>query len=612
MNLSQNEIWSIEQSTDTYAINNWGDGYFSINAHGHVCVKPTSNKEIELDLYEIAQSLKDKNLSLPVLVRFTDILKDRVTRLADAFEKACVSHNYRGQYTPVYPIKVNQQRQVIEGILSADKIGLEAGSKPELLAVMALSNKGLVICNGYKDRAYIRLALIGIKMGLNLFLVIEKPLELELIIEEAAKLNIKPQLGVRVRLSSISAGKWQNSGGEKSKFGLHAHEAIQLIERLKQTDLLDSLKLLHFHMGSQIANIHDIKIALKEAGQFYVELHRLGAHIKIIDAGGGLGVDYDGSRSRRESSINYSLEEYAQNIVRSFAELCAEKKIPQPDIITESGRALTAHHAVLITNVTDVESVYTNNEELLALSAVHNNVEHFHDAQYALSEARARFTQDKLSITELAKAENEYALLCQQIKSQLNPNTQSEAFILKELNEKLADKVFCNFSLFQSMPDIWGIDQIFPIMPIHRLDEQPTRRAVIQDLTCDSDGRIDQYIDGQNIENTMPLHSIDRDKPYFIGFFMVGAYQEILGDMHNLFGDTHSINIKLDDNGYHFYDFQEGEHVSDLLDYVHISGEELKAAYRDKLAKSNLSDLQRQDYEEELIAGLTSYTYLEK
>ena len=612
MNLSQNEIWSIEQSTDTYAINNWGDGYFSINAHGHVCVKPTSNKEIELDLYEIAQSLKDKNLSLPVLVRFTDILKDRVTRLADAFEKACVSHNYRGQYTPVYPIKVNQQRQVVEGILSAEKIGLEAGSKPELLAVMALSNKGLVVCNGYKDRAYIRLALIGIKMGLNLFLVIEKPLELELIIEEAAKLNIKPQLGVRVRLSSISAGKWQNSGGEKSKFGLHAHEAIQLIERLKQTDLLDSLKLLHFHMGSQIANIHDIKIALKEAGQFYVELHRLGAHIKIIDAGGGLGVDYDGSRSRRESSINYSLEEYAQNIVRSFAELCAEKKIPQPDIITESGRALTAHHAVLITNVTDVESVYTNNEELLALPVVHNNVEHFHDAQYALSEARARFTQDKLSITELAKAENEYALLCQQIKSQLNPNTQSEAVILEELNEKLADKVFCNFSLFQSMPDIWGIDQIFPIMPIHRLDEQPTRRAVIQDLTCDSDGRIDQYIDGQNIENTMPLHSIDSDKPYFIGFFMVGAYQEILGDMHNLFGDTHSINIKLDDNGYHFYDFQEGEHVSDLLDYVHISGEELKAAYRDKLAKSNLSDLQRQDYEEELIAGLTSYTYLEK
>ena len=612
MTLSQNKIWSIEHSTHTYSINNWGDGYFAINAKGHVCVKPSSDKEIELDLYDIAQSLKDKNLSLPVLVRFTDILKDRVTRLNDAFEKACVTNNYQGQYTPVYPIKVNQQRQVVEGILSAEKIGLEAGSKPELLAVMALSNKGVVVCNGYKDRAYIRLALIGIKMGLNLYLVIEKPLELELIIEEAAKLNVKPQLGVRVRLSSISTGKWQNSGGEKSKFGLHAHEVLQLIERLKQNHLLDSLKLLHFHMGSQIANIHDIKIALKEAGQFYVELHRLGAEIRIIDAGGGLGVDYDGSGSRRESSINYSLDEYAQNIVRSFAKLCTEKKIPHPDIITESGRALTAHHAVLITNVTDVESIYTNNEELLALPVVHNNVEHFHDAQYALTEARARFTQDKLSITELAKAENDYALMCQQIKSQLNSNTQSEAIILEELNEKLADKVFCNFSLFQSMPDIWGIDQIFPIMPIHRLNEQPTRRAVIQDLTCDSDGRIDQYIDGQNIENTMPLHSIDSNKPYFIGFFMVGAYQEILGDMHNLFGDTHSINIMLDDNGYHFYDFQEGEHVSDLLDYVHISSEELKAAFRDKLVKSNLCELEQLDFEKELIAGLTSYTYLEK
>ena len=612
MSLSQSNAWSIEQSTQTYAINNWGDGYFSINDQGHVCVKPSSDKALELDLFESAQSLNDKNLSLPVLVRFTDILKDRVTRLSRAFEKACVSHQYQGQYTPVFPIKVNQQRQVVEGILSADNIGLEAGSKPELLAVMALSKQGVIVCNGYKDRAYIRLALIGLKMGLNLYLVIEKPLELELIIEEAANLNIKPQLGVRVRLSSISAGKWQNSGGEKSKFGLHAHEVLQLLERLKEADLIDSLKLLHFHMGSQIANIHDIKVALKEAGQFYVELQRLGAKIKIIDAGGGLGVDYDGSGSRRESSINYSLDEYAQNIVRSFAELCAEKNLPQPDIITESGRALTAHHAVLITNVTDIESVYSNELELAELPIAHNLVEHFHDAQFALSEARARFTQDKLSITELAKAENKYSLVCQQIKSHLNPNIQSEAIILDELNEKLADKVFCNFSLFQSMPDIWGIDQIFPIMPIHRLNEEPSRRAVIQDLTCDSDGRIDQYIDGQNLENTLPLHVIDSQKPYLIGFFMVGAYQEILGDMHNLFGDTHSINIKLDAEGYHFYDFQEGEHVSDLLDYVHISSEELKTAYRRKLADSALSEAEQQAFEHELVAGLTSYTYLEK
>ncbi|MCK9636824.1 MAG: biosynthetic arginine decarboxylase [Methylobacter tundripaludum] len=612
MNLSQSKTWTTRESAQTYAIDSWGQNYFSINADGHVSVKPSSDKDVELDLYEIAQSLNDKKLSLPVLVRFTDILKDRVTQLSRAFQKACVNNEYQGSYTPVYPIKVNQQRKVVEGILAADNIGLEAGSKPELLAIMALSNKGVVVCNGYKDRAYIRLALIGLKMGLNLYLVIEKPLELELIIEEAARLNIKPQLGVRVRLSSISAGKWQNSGGEKSKFGLHAHELLLLVERLKQTGLLDTLKLMHFHMGSQIANIHDIKIALKEAGQFYVELHRLGANVKIVDAGGGLGVDYDGSHSRRESSINYSLDEYAQNIVRSFADICAEKQVPQPDIITESGRALTAHHAVLITNVTDIESVYANHAELQALPEPDNLVEHYHDAQFDLSEARARFTQDKLSITGLAEAENNYALLCRQLQAKLNPNNQSEAAILQELNEKLADKVFCNFSLFQSMPDIWGIDQIFPIMPIHRLDEQPTRRAVIQDLTCDSDGRIDQYIEGQNIEKNLPVHQIDSNEPYLIGFFMLGAYQEILGDMHNLFGDTHSINIELDDQGYHFYDLHEGEHVDDLLDYVHINSEDLKTAYREKLARSDLSEQQRQEYEQELIAGLTSYTYLAK
>ncbi len=604
--------WTTEQAANLYAIKNWGEDYFSINSRGHVCVTPSSDKGIALDLYEIAQSLEDKQLSLPVLIRFTDILKDRVNRLNNAFQKACADNNYQGKYTPVYPIKVNQQRQVVEGILAADNIGLEAGSKPELLAIMALSKDNVVVCNGYKDRAYIRQALIGLKMGLDLYLVIEKPLELEFIIEEAARLDVRPQLGMRVRLSSISAGKWQNSGGEKSKFGLHAHEALQLVECLKQAGMVDCLQLMHFHMGSQIANIHDIKIALKEAGQFYSELHRLGAPIKIVDAGGGLGVDYDGSRSRRESSMNYSLDEYAQNIVRSFAEICAIKQVAHPNIITESGRALTAHHAVLITNVTDIESVYSHHDGISPLPKTHNLVEGYHDAHFAIAEARTQFTQDKLSINELAKAENAYAIVCQHIKSQLNPGNQSEAAILQELNEKLADKIFCNFSLFQSLPDIWGIDQIFPIMPIHRLDERPTRRAIIQDLTCDSDGRIDQYIDGQNIEKTLPIHVIDTKKPYLIGFFMVGAYQEILGDMHNLFGDTHSINIEIDSNGYHFYDLQEGEHVSELLDYVHISSEELKTAYRQKLANSNLTEQQRQDYEQELLSGLESYTYLGK
>jgi arginine decarboxylase len=604
--------WTILQSVQTYAINFWGDGYFSINERGNVSVKPSSEKETQVDLLKIAESLNAKDLSLPVLVRFTDILKDRVKRLNNAFAKACANNEYQGRYTPVYPIKVNQQRKVIEGILAADNIGLEAGSKPELLAIMALSEQGVVICNGYKDRAYIRLALIGLKLGLKLYLVIEKPIELDLIIEEAVKLDIKPCVGVRVRLASISAGKWQNSGGEKSKFGLHANEVLQLIERLKQANLLDCLQLMHFHMGSQIANIHDIKVALKEVGQFYAELHHLGAPIKIVDAGGGLGVDYDGSRSRRESSINYSLDEYAENIVRGFAEICAEKNLPHPDIITESGRALTAHHAVLITNVTDVESVYNNPSEVPTISKGVNLVEYYHDLQFNLAEAREQFAQGKFNINELAKTEKDYALRCQQLKSQLNPSNQNETEILKELNEKLADKIFCNFSLFQSMPDIWGIDQIFPIMPIHRLHEQPTRRAVIQDLTCDSDGRIDHYIDGQNLEKTLPVHEIDPQKPYLIGFFMVGAYQEILGDMHNLFGDTHSINIELDDKGYHFYDLHEGEHVSDLLEYVHISTEDLKTAYRKKLATSSLSNEQRQDYEKELMAGLASYTYLSK
>jgi arginine decarboxylase len=605
--------WTILQSIQTYAINFWGDGYFSINAQGNVSVKPSADKSSELDLYEIAQSLREKNLSLPVLVRFTDILKDRVKRLNTAFEKTCVNNRYQGCYTPVYPIKVNQQGRVVEGILAADNIGLEAGSKPELLAVMALSKpSGVVICNGYKDRAYIRLALIGLKLGLKLYLVIEKPIELDLIIEEAERLGIKPVVGVRVRLASISAGKWQNTGGEKSKFGLHANEVLQLVERLKQANFLDCLQLMHFHMGSQIANIHDIKVALKEAGQFYAELHRLGAEIKIVDAGGGLGVDYDGSRSRRESSINYSLDEYAQNIVRSFADLCAEKHLPQPDIVTESGRAITAHHAVLITDVTDIESVYSNLANSEPLPDSINLVEIYHDAHFNLKDAQEQFAQGKLNINELAIIENDYAVRCQQIKSRLNPTNQNEAAILKELNEKLADKIFCNFSLFQSMPDIWGIDQIFPIMPIHRLNEQPTRRAVIQDLTCDSDGRIDQYVDGQNLEKTLAVHEINPNQPYLIGFFMVGAYQEILGDMHNLFGDTHSINIELDDNGYHFYDLQEGEHVSDLLDYVHISSVDLQIAYRKKLSASMLNEQQKQDFEKELLAGLKSYTYLSK
>jgi arginine decarboxylase len=603
--------WSIEQSKHLYAIQQWGNGYFSINDQGHVCVKPQAYCATEIDLFDIAQALRDKGLNFPVLVRFTDILRDRIRQLQQAFDQARAANHYSGHYTPVYPIKVNQQGNVVESIVAAEHIGLEAGSKPELLAILGLAKPGgTIVCNGYKDRAYIRMALMGQLMGLSVFIVIEKPSELEMIIEEAAKLRVTPLIGLRVRLSTISAGKWQNSGGEKSKFGLHASEVLQLIARLQQLNMLNCLQLMHFHMGSQIANIHDIKLALKEAGQFYLQLHQLGANITTVDAGGGLGVDYDGSGSRRECSINYSVNEYAENIVRAFAEVAQQHSLPQPHIITESGRAITAHHAVLITNVTEVESLQ-GAAAAVAISG-QNIAEAYHNAQFNMAEARAQFVQGDLSLTELADAEKHYVSLCQQIQRELNLDNHHHREILQELDEKLADKVFCNFSLFQSMPDIWGIDQIFPIMPIHQLQQQPTRRAVLQDLTCDSDGRIDQYVDHQNISNTMPLHTIAEDQDYLIGFFMVGAYQEILGDMHNLFGDTHSINIELDEQGYRFGDFMEGEDVSELLDYVHINTDALKLAYRQKLDGSGLTAQQKACFEQELLAGLNAYTYLEK
>ena len=607
----QTQQWSIEQSKQLYAIQQWGNGYFSINNSGHVCVKPQANCATEIDLFDVAQALKNKGLSFPVLVRFTDILRDRIQQLQQAFDAARSAHDYRGHYTPVYPIKVNQQGHVVESIVGAEHIGLEAGSKPELLAILGLAKRGgTIVCNGYKDRLYIRMALMGQLMGLSVFIVIEKPSELELILEEADKLKVKPLIGLRVRLSTISAGKWQNSGGEKSKFGLHASEVLQLIARLKQVEMLDCLQLMHFHMGSQIANIHDIKVALKEANQFYLQLRQLGANITTVDAGGGLGVDYDGSGSRRECSINYSMAEYAENIVRSFAEFCAEHQLPQPNIITESGRAITAHHAVLITNVTEVESLQSSHSATTLISA--NITEAYHNAQFNMAEARTQFVQGDLSLTELADAEKHYVGLCQQIQNALNINNHHHREIQQELDEKLADKVFCNFSLFQSMPDIWGIEQIFPILPIHQLEQQPTRRAVLQDLTCDSDGRIDQYVDHQNISHTLPLHQIDDNQDYLIGFFMVGAYQEILGDMHNLFGDTHSINLELSADGYQFSDFMAGENVSELLDYVHINTEQLKAAYQQKLDASGLSAEQKHSFAQELLNGLNAYTYLEK
>jgi arginine decarboxylase len=622
--------WNNEHSREIYAIEHWSEGYFDIHPGGHVVVHPVCETDKgTVDLVEVVQSIRQEGLSLPILIRFTDILRHRVTRLSKAFDKARADLEYPGQYTPVYPIKVNQQRAVVDGILHNGQypVGLEAGSKSELLAILALSNAGTVICNGYKDRSYIRLALIGRSLGLNVFIVIEKLSELDVVIEEAASLDIEPQIGVRVRLSSISAGKWQNSGGEKSKFGLHNSEILKLVNRLQQAKSLHWLKLMHFHMGSQIADISDVKIALREAGRYYAELHALGVNIQVADVGGGLGVDYEGSRSTSECSINYSIDEYAHSIVRAFSEICAEYALPHPDLVTESGRAMSAHHAVLITHITDIESVPEDAAPPIAAEAkplqdladcldrlaTESVLGVYHDAQFDLAEARAMFVQGKLSLPGLAEAERMNAAVCHGVQRRLDIRLRSHRELLDELNERLADKVFCNFSLFQSMPDAWAINQVFPVMPLQRLNEEPTRRGVIQDLTCDSDGRIDAYIDHQSLETTLRLHATHPGECYLIGIFLVGAYQEILGDMHNLFGDTHSVNVQLDgQGGYRLVDPMHGDGADDMLRYVHIDPEELERAYRKKLIEAQLPADRRKQFESELMAGLVSYTYLEE
>ena len=471
------------------------------------------------------------------------------------------------------------------------------------------------------------MALIGTRLGLNLFIVVEKLSELDLILSESQALGIVPQLGLRVRLHNVNAGKWQNSGGEKSKFGLNPAEILKLTARLKQAGGLSWLQLMHFHMGSQVANINEIKPALREATRFFAELHRLGAPIRYLDVGGGLGVDYDGTHSNSSCSINYTIQEYAQCIVRAVADACAEHRLPEPHLITEAGRAMTAHHAVLITNIIDIESVPDDPpdrldshslpardlQNLLERSAVEQPLGIYHDAEFELQEARGMFLQGTIDLDELARVERLSSAIFHRLRRRFDIRLRAHREAMDELDERLADKVFCNFSVFQSMPDGWAIDQIFPVMPLQRLDEEPVRRAVIQDLTCDSDGRINAYIDCQSIEKTMPIHAMRLGEPYLIGIFMVGAYQEILGDMHNLFGDTHSVNVEIGSDGaYRFVEPVHGDGVDDLLGYVHIDSEELERGYRKKLIEARLTLEQRKLYESELIAGLNGYSYLEE
>ncbi|MDD2816309.1 MAG: biosynthetic arginine decarboxylase [Thiotrichaceae bacterium] len=625
--------WDIAQARALYNVDHWGGGYFDINPAGEIAVSPVEGQP-SVSLYELAQTFSAHGLSFPVLVRFSDILRRRVETLCSAFQLAMQQENYHAQYTAVYPIKVNQQHHVVKDILSLKngKVGLEAGSKPELMAVLGLApENGIIICNGYKDSEYIRLALIGQQLGLRPHIVIEKSSELNLIIEESKAMNVIPRLGIRVRLATRGTGKWQDSGGEKGKFGLSAAQVLEVVNRIKEAGLIESLQLMHFHVGSQIANIRDIQKALREAGRYYAELRGLGAPIQTVDVGGGLGVDYDGTRSRAFSSMNYSIQEYANNVVHEFWDICENYGLPHPNIITESGRAMSAHHAVLITNVIDVERAPgavempqpPSAEDPTILQDLWNGlvnltqrsaIEAYHDAVYWLSEAHDMFTHGILDLTQRARAELLYYSTCWQVRSLLQISSRTHREVLDEINEKLADKYFCNFSLFQSVPDAWAIEQLFPIVPLNRLNERPDRRATLEDLTCDSDGQFKNYVDGEGVESSLPVHapSNDPENPYLIGIFLVGAYQEILGDMHNLFGDTYSVNVCISDDGkYELVDPEEGDTVEDMLRYVHFDTNVLRNTYRKRLQAAPLSTEQRQTYLRELVSGLMGYTYLE-
>ena len=620
--------WTIDQSRHLYQVSAWSQGYFDINESGHLVAKPCLDDNLVIDLYDLACSLKSRGQVPPVLLRFTDILQHRVDTICEAFSRAMEQYRYQSGFTAVYPIKVNQQRKVVEDIIrhGGNRIGLEAGSKPELLTIIALSQKGnTVICNGYKDQEYIRIALIGQQLGLRVFIVVEKITELDLIIRTAREMKITPCLGIRVRLASVAEGKWQNTGGEKSKFGLHSAQVLYAVRKLESEDMLQSLQLLHFHIGSQISNIQHFQRALHEGSRFYSELRKLNAPITCVDVGGGLGIDYEGTKSRNYCSVNYSTQAYAETVIHAFAHICEQHAIPQPEIITESGRAMTAHHAMLITNVIGVEQPPGINNpdapgkstpaiirelwKTLQKVSRKRAAQSYLDARHYFEEAKEMFVHGLLGLDQRARVEELFYTICRRIRPLLNEDQQE---LLAELNEKLADKYFCNFSLFQSMPDSWAIDQIFPIMPLHRLDEQPERRAMIEDLTCDSDGMVKKYVAGDGISSSLPVHAPLDNEPYLVGIFLLGAYQEILGDMHNLFGDTGSVNVEmLPDGTYELTECHQGDSVVDLLDYVHISGKTLEYCYRQKIDQAKLDKFLQTQYLNELIHGLEGYTYLE-
>ncbi len=631
--------WSIEAARELYNVRGWGAGYFDVNDAGNVVVRPDRERpECELDLFELAMDLEEQGIALPVLLRFSDILRSRVRQLNERFAAARKEYEYTGEYTTVYPIKVNQQRHVIEEIANSGRdygVGLECGSKPELQAVLALdaNTDNLIICNGYKDHEFIRLALMGQKLGHKVFIVLEQLSELDVLLEVADEMGVTPTAGVRIKLASAGFGRWAQSGGERSKFGLSTSQLIVLVDRLRELNRLDILKLIHFHLGSQITDIRYIKSGLQEITRFYAELRALGVDITHVDVGGGLGVDYDGTNSTSVASVNYSLQEYANDVIYTIAEACREHELPMPHVISESGRALTAHHALLLLKVIDVESQAESQlpelddddpallHEMLQDYHIAGTpdlpprkvLEVFHDATFEKERARQYFQSGVITLRDLARAESIHFATMNRIAAVAERYPDDFEEVIDDIRLLLTDRYFCNFSLFQSLPDSWAIDQLFPIMPIHRLDEPPLRRGTLQDITCDSDGKIDRFVGERAGAPSLELHEMRDGEDYVLGIFLAGAYQEILGDLHNLFGDTNAVHLRMREDGtYEIQDLVHGDTVTEVLDYVQFNAATLLATFRRKVsAARGLTRHEANAFIADYVAALEGYTYLE-
>ncbi|MCH5247533.1 MAG: biosynthetic arginine decarboxylase [Muribaculaceae bacterium] len=629
--------WKVEDSKELYNIPGWGRNYFSVNEKGHVIVTPREGYAA-VDLREVMDELQVRDVTAPVLLRFPDILSNRVEKISSCFKAAAKEYDYQGQNYIIYPIKVNQMRPVVEEIVSHGKkynIGLEAGSKPELHAVLATNivDDALIICNGYKDENYIELALLAQKMGRRIYLVVEKLNEIKLIADVAKRLKITPNLGIRIKLSSSGSGKWEESGGDQSKFGLNSSELLMALDILEKREMTESLKLIHFHIGSQITKIRRIKNALREAMQFYVQLSKLGYNINFVDIGGGLGVDYDGTRnSTSESSMNYSIQEYANDAVSSLVDACVKNHLPQPCIITESGRSLSAHHSVLVFDVLETttlpiwkESDELSSDEHELVRELYNIwdkldnaslFESWHDALQIREEALDLFNLGLLDLRNRAMMEKLFWSIAREV-GEMAASMKHPPEELRKISKMIPDKYFCNFSLFQSLPDSWAIDQIFPIIPIQRLDEKPTRTATLQDMTCDSDGKICNFISASGgTANSIPVHPLRAGEHYYMGVFLVGAYQEILGDLHNLFGDTNAVHISVYKDRYEIDQIIDGETVAEVLDYVQFNPKKLvrnvETWVTSCMKAGTITPKEGREFLSNYRSGLYGYTYLER